>query len=419
MLSHLRVLDLCDERGVLAGQMLADLGADVIQIEPPGGSQARGIAPFFGDEASERERSIFWSAYTRNKRSVTCDLRKPAGRELLRRLIATADILFESGDPGELAALGLGYEQLQDEHPELIYASITAFGQTGPKSGYQATDLVIWAAGTPLLMTGDDDRAPVRVSVPQSWSHAAGDAAGGAMLALHARHNTGRGQHVDVSAQVSVAQATLGQVLAHQLGAVEPERYAGGVKVRGAGYRGLAAATDGWIVVMLAPGPAVGHFVNHAVEWLIDEGLLEPELAEENFVTWPERMMAGNADPELLPRIQQLLQEHVQTKTKREMLDIGIKFDLLLVPVLDIPDLGASRQLAARDFWHDFELSDASGASRSVRFPRAPLQITIDGSSRRWDDRPPPRLGQHNDEVWGELGLSASELGRLRDEGVI
>ena len=100
---------------------------------------------------------------------------------------------------------------------------------------------MIWAAGTPLLMTGDDDRAPVRVSVPQSWSHAAGDAAGGAMLALHARHSTGRGQHVDVSAQVSVAQATLGQVLAHQLGAVEPERYAGGVKVRGTGYRGLAA----------------------------------------------------------------------------------------------------------------------------------------------------------------------------------
>ena len=414
MLNHLRVLDLCDERGVLAGQMLADLGADVIQIEPPSGSTGRGVAPFFGD-AAEAERSIFWTAYTRNKRSITCDIQRPEGRALLRRLLADADILFESADPGAMAELGLGYEQLKDDFPRLIYASISAFGQTGPKAGYQATDLTIWAAGTPLLMTGDDDRPPVRISVPQAWSHAAADAAGGAMLALHARHATGRGQHIDVSAQASAAQATLGQVLAHSVGAVEPERYAGGVKVRGVGFRGIAEVRDGWIVLTLAPGPAIGHFVNHAVRWLIDEGVLEPEFADEDFVTYPDRLLAGEADPELMPRVSQAMQAHVLGKTKREMLDVSIAYDLLLAPVLDLADLAQSRQLAARDFWRDCDLNDG----RRLRLPAAPLQIRVDGEPQRWDDRPPPALGQHNDEVWGELGLSAAEIADLRGQGVI
>ena len=414
MLNHLRVLDLCDERGVLAGQMLADLGADVIQIEPPGGSTGRRVAPFF-DDAAETERSIFWTAYTRNKRSVTCDLQRPEGRALLRRLLAGTDILFESADPGGMAELGLGYEQLKDDFPRLIYASISAFGQTGPKAGYQATDLTIWAAGTPLLMTGDDDRPPVRISVPQAWSHAAADAAGGAMLALHARHATGHGQHIDVSAQASAAQATLGQVLAHSVGAVEPERYAGGVKVRGVGFRGIAEVRDGWIVLTLAPGPAIGHFVNHAVRWLIDEGVLEPEVADEDFVTYPDRLLAGEADPELMPRVSQAMQAHVLGKTKREMLDVSIAYDLLLAPVLDLADLAQSRQLAARDFWRDCDLNDG----RRLRLPAAPLQIRVDGEPQRWDDRPPPALGQHNDEVWGELGLSAAEIADLRGQGVI
>ena len=414
MLNHVRVLDLCDERGVLAGQMLADLGADVIQIEPPGGSTGRDVAPFF-DDAAETERSIFWTAYTRNKRSITCDIQRPEGRALLRRLLADADVLFESADPGAMAELGLGYEQLKDDFPRLIYASISAFGQTGPKAGYQATDLTIWAAGTPLLMTGDDDRPPVRISVPQAWSHAAADAAGGVMLALHARHATGRGQHIDVSAQASAAQATLGQVLAHSVGAVEPERYAGGVKVRGVGFRGIAEVRDGWIVLTLAPGPAIGHFVNHAVRWLIDEGVLEPEVADEDFVTYPDRLLAGEADPELMPRVSRAMQAHVLGKTKREMLDVSIAYDLLLAPVLDLADLAQSRQLAARDFWRDCDLA----GGRRLRLPAAPLQIRVDGEPQRWDDRPPPTLGQHNDEVWGELGLSSAEITDLRDKGAI
>ena len=412
MLSPYRVLDLTDERGVLAGQMLADLGADVIQVEPPGGSSGRGVAPFFAERPDE---SIYWAAYTRGKRGVTCDLEDPRGRDLLFRLLETADFLIESSDVGRMTAMGLDYEILHKRFPRLIYTSISAFGQTGPKADYVGSDLAIWAAGTPLLMTGDDDRAPVRVSQPQAWGHAAGDAAGGAMLALHSRNQTGRGQHVDVSAQVSAAQATLGQILAFKLGAVEPERFGGGVKVRGVGYRGTADASNGHVVINLAPGPAVGHFANHAVAWLVDVGAADPSLRDENFVTYAERVVAGDADPALFPRVQELMREQIAQRTKQEMLDISIKYDLLLVPVLDIIDLGASVQLEARDFWREIEHDDG----RTVTYPGPPLNILVAGRQEGYTHRPPPNLGQDNEQIYGELGLSADEIAELQADGVL
>ncbi len=412
MLSPYRVVDLTDERGVLAGQMLADLGADVIQVEPPGGSTGRGVAPFFADRAQE---SIYWAAYTRGKRGVTCNLEDPRGRDLLFGLLETADFLIESSDVGRMAALGLSYESLHERFPRLIYTSISAFGQTGPKADYVGSDLAIWAAGTPLLMTGDDDRPPIRVSQPQSWGHASGDAAGGSMLALHARHQTGRGQHVDVSAQVSAAQATLGQVLAYQLGAVEPERFGGGVKIRGQGIRGTADVLDGHIVLMMAPGPAVGHFANHAIKWLVDSGAAEPALLEEDMVTYADRAAVGQADPELFPRIQHLMRDRVARTTKQEMLQVSIDYDLLLAPVLTLVDLGESRQLEHREFWNEIEHADG----RRVTYPGPPLKILVDDQPFGHNRRPPPELGQHNVEVYGEVGLSEAQIQQLRSEGVL
>ena len=412
MLSPYRVLDLTDERGVLAGQMLADLGADVIQVEPPGGSTGRGVAPFFAEHSEE---SIYWAAYTRGKRGVTCNLEDARGRDLLFRLLETADFLIESSDVGRMAELGLDYDSLRERFPGLIYTSISAFGQTGPKAHYVGSDLALWAAGTPLLMSGDDDRAPIRVSQPQAWGHAAGDAAGGSMLALHGRHKTGRGQHVDISAQVSAAQATLAQVLAHQLGAADPERYGGGVKIRGQAIRGTADVADGYIVLLMGPGPAVGHFANHAVKWLVDIGALERELLDEDFVTYADRVATGQADPALFPRLQDVMREQVAFKTKQEMLEISIEYDLLLAPVLDIVDLGNSPQLKHRGFWQEIEHSDG----RLVTYPGPPLNILVDGEQQGICQRPPPDPGQHNAEVYGELGLSAVEIEHLRSEGVI
>ncbi len=190
MLSPYRVLDLTTERGLLCGQMLGDLGADVIKVEPPGGSPARMIPPFVGDEP-HRDRSLYWWAYNRNKRSITVDLEHPDGREIVFDLVRRADFLIESFNPGYMDSLGLDYAALGGLNPKLIYVSITPFGQDGPKASYADSDLIVMAAGGPQVLTGDDDRPPVRLSVPQGYLHASGDAAVGAMLAHHERVRSG------------------------------------------------------------------------------------------------------------------------------------------------------------------------------------------------------------------------------------
>jgi crotonobetainyl-CoA:carnitine CoA-transferase CaiB-like acyl-CoA transferase len=141
LLDRYRVLDLSDERGLLAGRMLADLGADVVQVEPPGGSSARRVAPL------SETGSYFWDTFAANKRGIVVDLTTEDGRHLVRRLALAADFLIESAGPGVLTALGLGWPDLREVNPALIYGTVTAFGHDGPKSGYAESDLVVWAAG--------------------------------------------------------------------------------------------------------------------------------------------------------------------------------------------------------------------------------------------------------------------------------
>ena len=146
MLSPYRVLDLTTERGMFCGQLLGDLGADVIMIEPPGGSCARRLGPFYRD-VPHPDRSLFWWALNRNKRSITLDITSSDGQVILRRLVASAHFLIESDTPGTLAAYGLGYDDLAALNPALVYVSITPFGQDGPKAHYADSDLIILAAG--------------------------------------------------------------------------------------------------------------------------------------------------------------------------------------------------------------------------------------------------------------------------------
>src|SRR4029450_5891695 len=207
MLSPYRVLDLTTHRGLLCGQILGDLGADVIHVEPPGGAPARRLGPFAGD-VPHPDRSLFWWAQTRNQRSITLDLDATQGRDILRQLVRRAHFVLESDEPGAMAARGLGPDELRAVNPSLVSVSITPFGQDGPKAHWASSDLVLLAAGGPLYLTGDDDRPPVRLPVPQAGFHAAADAAVGGVIGHHARRRTGRGQHVDVSAQQSVTLAT-------------------------------------------------------------------------------------------------------------------------------------------------------------------------------------------------------------------
>ena len=205
LLGSYRVLDLTDERGVLCGKILGDLGADVIQVEPPGGSSARQVGPFYQDDPTP-DKSLYWWAYCANKRGITLDIEHPDGRALLERLVPSADFLVESFDPGYMDSISLGYPRLTALNPRLVMASITAFGQDGPYSGYQATDITGMALGGFMHLTGDPDRPPLRPSFPHFYLHGSAAAAAGAMLAHTHRALTGEGQHVDVSCQQAVAR---------------------------------------------------------------------------------------------------------------------------------------------------------------------------------------------------------------------
>src|SRR5712672_3430713 len=248
MLSQYRVLDLTTERGLLCGQMLGDMGADVIKVEPVGGSSARQIGPFYKDQPHP-DRSLYWWAYNRNKRSITLDIERDEGRALLRRLVERADFLIESHNPGYLPERKLGFSDLAKINPALIYVSITPFGQDGPKANYADSDLIIMAAGGPLILAGDADRPPVRLCIPQAYLHASADAAVASLAANHERVRSGLGQHIDVAAVQSVAMATQSHILAAPLGSTEMQRISGGVKMGPIEIPLVWPASDGFVAL--------------------------------------------------------------------------------------------------------------------------------------------------------------------------
>jgi crotonobetainyl-CoA:carnitine CoA-transferase CaiB-like acyl-CoA transferase len=199
-----RVLDLTDEKGFLCGKILADLGADVIKIEPPGGSPSRKIGPFYHDLA-DPEKSLYWFCYNSNKRGITLNIETRDGKEIFKRLVKDSVVVIESYDPGYLDKIGLGHSNLHKINKGIILTSITPFGQTGPYQGYKGTDIVAMAMSGILYQTGDPDLPPVNISLPQSYLHAGGDAAVASLIAYYFRERTGIGQHVDISLQQSTA----------------------------------------------------------------------------------------------------------------------------------------------------------------------------------------------------------------------
>src|SRR6266852_6233951 len=203
------------------------------------------------------------------------DLTNSDGQAILRRLAAKAHFLIESDTPGTLAAYGLGYDDLAVLNPALVYVSITPFGQEGPKAHYAESDLIILAAGGPLVLTGDDDRPPVRVSVPQAYLHASAEAAVAALIAHHERQRSGRGQHVDVSAQQAVAQAMQSGILATPLHAEEFQRLAGGVRVGALTVRLVWPAQDVYVGILYLFGVAIGPFTRRLMAWIYEEGFCD------------------------------------------------------------------------------------------------------------------------------------------------
>ena len=199
LLDGYRALDLADRRGQLCGRFLADLGVEVVKIEPPGGDPVRSLPPFAGDT------SLTFAHLNANKRTLELDLRLPEHGDRLKALAGEADILIESSAPGELAALGLGYDRLSENNPGLVMASVTGFGQWGPHSGFAYNDLVVFAMCGLMSISGDPDRPPCAPPETQAYYFGSLVAALGIVAALHRRERTGAGDWIDVSMQEALA----------------------------------------------------------------------------------------------------------------------------------------------------------------------------------------------------------------------
>ena len=262
MLSGYRVLDITDQRGHLTGLMLSMLGAEVIKVEPPAGVATRNVGPF-----NHSGVSLTHLAYDRGKKSVVIDLDSAGGRDLLLDLVEGSDCLIESQGAGVLEGLGLSSEVLLARNPSLVIGTLTPFGHTGPKAHWPATDLTLMASACTMAFTGDVDRSPIRVSVPQAFHFGAAVLAGGVIAALYERGQSGLGQVVDVAAQQVIPIATQAGVLADACNFPTPIRSGGGATVGPINLRLVYPAKDGFVSITHVFGDAIGPVTARLMEW--------------------------------------------------------------------------------------------------------------------------------------------------------
>ena len=397
MLRPYTVLDCCDDRGELASMVLGDLGADVIKIETPHGSDSRRIGPFLQD-APELERSLTYLAYNRNKRSITIDLDAIPDRDRFLQLVQRADFLFESDEPGapkSLAARGLGFDTLRTVNPRLIYIAVSPFGQDGPNANLAATDLTIAAMGGPVSLQGGPDRAPLRLSVPQVWRHAAVEAAVGALTAHARMRSTGKAQFVDISAQCAMVWTMLNAMDAAAIQGFDFNRRGPILQLSVLNYPLVHECADGHIVARPNGSVMIG-----VVAALVEEGLVPTEWLEEDWATYDKRSLDGapinHTDIAVLEALRRFIRRH----TKAELFDLGLREGVTFAPVNTVADAVDFPQLKSRDYWVDMPLPNGTTATAPGPFVRpsnAPTDV------RRWA----PSLGQHNKEVLAEIEADA------------
>jgi len=410
LLGPFRVLDLTDEKGYLCGKILGDLGADVIKVEPPGGDPGRNVGPFYHD-IPHPERSLHWFAFNSNKRGITLNLESSDGQEILHQLVTRADFVIESFPPGYMDGLGLGYSRLSQINPRIVVTSITPFGQEGPRKDYKATDIVVMAMSGLMYLTGDPDRPPVRVSFPQAYLHACSEAVVGTMIAHYHRELTGKGQRVDASAQESVLEPT-GLALWHwdmhreNLRRLGPWR--GGLSMGGK-QKLIWECKDGHMSYSIYGGQTGAPANRALVKWM-DEDAMAPDFLKEKDWDSFDITLASQAE---LDQIAEPIGEFFMSHTKAEIYAEAMERRLFIDPVTTVSDIVHDPQLSARSFWQEVEHPELGTA---ITYPGAFVQPseTTCGIRRR-----APLIGEHNEEIYGELGLSKDELAVLKQAGII
>lgn len=388
------MLDLATPRAELCGRTLAELGAEVVKVEPPEGGESRRRPPF------AEVGSLYWEAVGLGKQSLVADLGDEAGRGRVRELALGADVFVESSDPGTMAVAGLGYDELSATNPGLVYVSVTPYGQTGPKARWAASELTIEAAGGRLALQRDGDRPPVPVGYPQAAFHAGVQAAADTLIALHERQRSGLGQHLDVSMQAVMVHTTFSQASGARLNDTvasvgtmddpDPDRLAKLTLLPG-----IWTCADGYVAAPLTAGalPLVAHIVSRDDD-------LDEDLRTYDWSRLVADVLRGRVDDGFVQRGVAVVAAFFASRTKRELYDLAFHGDFRLGPLQTTRDLLDDPHLGARGYWR--EVSGIRRPGAAVRMPATPMpadlavartpgSVSAEELARRWRvPRPPP-----------------------------
>jgi len=402
ILDGTRVLELTGEPGFLAGKLLGDLGADVVKIEPPAGDPARSRPPFWGG-VHDAERSLRWLALNTSKRGITLDLGQARGRELLLALIRRADVLVDT--PGPRA---VGWEELHAVNARLVHCVLSPFGESGPRAGWRGSDLTVGATSGNVYSTGDPDRAPVRCTLPVSYYHGGIEAAVGIVFALLARERTGEGQHVDVALQEAMVMPNIGTAAMYAMTGNRGHRVGAFMRQEKSVAREIWPCKDGFVSFALRGGPARIPGLVAMVAYMDEHGMASLRLKAIDWKRYNHNLLTQQEVDDLSREFGGFF----LTKTMSELYRAACERNLMLAPINTAREITASAQLASRGFFVDVE---NPGRGR-LRYPGS---FALSNVTRIGVRRPAPRLGEHTEEVLGELGLGADEIARLRAERVV
>ena len=394
MLSSVRVLDLTN---VLAGpfccHQLAHMGAEIIKVETVGrGDLARHLGA--DKQLSDAQMGISFLAQNAGKKSLTLDLKSDKGKEIFFQLVRTADVVVENFRPGVMTRLGLGYDELKQLRPELIYCAISGFGQTGPLSPRPAYDQIIQGLSGVMSITGKPEDDPLRVGFPLA------DTIGGltaAMAISAALNKRPRGQMVDVSMLDSVL-TTMGWVVSNYL--------IGGVIPAQQGNENITSAPSGTFQTSYG---LINIAANEERQWLALVAHLNcPHLAKDSrFVTRDNRKIHRY---ELIAELEPYLKNKSALEWEVELTAIGVPAGV----VMTVPEILAHPHIAHRGLLAEFE--NVRGLEQSISVMRTGFQSDGQPASV---DRPPPVIGEHNNEILRELGYDGETIEQLRQKGII
>lgn len=388
-LDGVRVLDMADRSCVYATKMLADMGADVVRIEPPGGDPMRHVKPLDGASGE----SLFHVFMNTNKRSVMLDLDTPQGQAAFRRLAGAAGIVVESCAPGYLAERGIAYADIAGQAPrELVWTSITPFGSQGPRADWLADDLIIQAMGGLLTLTGLPEREPLKLFGEQSCYITGLHAAAGTLMAHWHAVRTGRGQHVDVSAQECITHTLESAIQVYTTEGIVRSRQPGRVE---AGV-GMFPCVDGEIFVY-ANARMIASSWHNMVKWLKEEKIEGAEQLDDP--KWVDLTFRRSAEARRIAG--EIITKLTETRSKYQLYDQLQQRHILCAPMSRIGDLFNNPQLKFLNWF-----TDQAVGERMATWPGPPFRMS------ETPRRPPgwvAGLGRDTEAVLGEHGPAMKE----------